>query len=69
MPVSRGGRIAGVNRGSAGEVAGTTAANGGPWRSGLIDPGATLVQLPDTTGTLAYHCEPHPLMTAAVAVE
>lgn len=46
----------------------TATDDGGGWDSGEIEPGASWSRTFDSPGTYAYHCTPHPFMTAAVVV-
>ena len=44
-------------------------ADDGSFDSGLIDSGRTFERVFDRAGSYAYHCTPHPFMTARVIVE
>jgi plastocyanin/uncharacterized membrane protein len=47
----------------------TVTANDGTFDSGLIAPGSSWQTTISKTGMLAYHCRPHPNMTAELLVE
>jgi plastocyanin len=47
----------------------TVTADDGSFDSKAIAPGTTFEMTFDTPGTYAYHCVPHPSMTATVIVE
>ena len=47
----------------------TSTADGGEWASPLLSTGDAFTQTFETVGEYAYHCEPHPFMTARVIVE
>ena len=47
----------------------TSTSDQGVWNSPLLDPGTTFSRTFDQPGTFAFHCEPHPFMTATVVVE
>ena len=47
----------------------TVTANDGSFDSGLIDPGHSWQMTIKKTGTIAYHCRPHPNMTAELIVQ
>jgi amicyanin len=47
----------------------TSTADAGAWSSPLLAPGQTFSRTFTQTGTFAYHCTPHPSMTAQVIVE
>ena len=47
----------------------TSTADGGAWASPLLAPGDAFTQVVEAPGELAYHCQPHPFMTARVVVE
>jgi uncharacterized membrane protein len=46
----------------------TVTANDGSFDSGLIQPGSSWQTTISKTGTIAYHCGPHPNMTASLVV-
>jgi plastocyanin/uncharacterized membrane protein len=46
----------------------TATANDGSFDSGLIAPGSSWQTTISKTGTIAYHCRPHPNMTAELVV-
>ena len=39
------------------------------WDSGSLSPRTAYSRTMDAAGTFAYHCEPHPFMTASVRVQ
>ncbi|CAN5525266.1 hypothetical protein BH24GEM3_BH24GEM3_01690 [soil metagenome] len=47
----------------------TSTADAGGWDSPLLGSGAVFSRTFDRAGSFAYHCEPHPFMTASVVVE
>jgi len=47
----------------------TVTANDGSFDSGAIAPGASWQTTISKTGTIAYHCGPHPNMTAELTIE
>jgi plastocyanin len=47
----------------------TSTADGGEWESPTLSPGDAFTQTFPAAGEFAYHCEPHPFMTARVIVE
>ena len=47
----------------------TVTADDGSFNSGNIAPGATFSHQFTSTGTVAYHCNIHPMMTASVVVK
>jgi plastocyanin len=49
-------------------VAHTVTSDNGLFDSGSIQQNATFTHTFDSTGTFAYHCTPHPMMTASVVV-
>lgn len=63
-----GGKVTWLNCESAGTPAHTTTADGGGWGSSPLEPGSSYTFTFNTPGTFAYHCEPHPFMTATVEV-
>jgi plastocyanin len=67
--IRAGGKVTWVNCETPGTPSHTTTADGGAWSSPLIDPGSTYTVSFNTPGTFAYHCTPHPFMTAEVVVE
>jgi plastocyanin len=67
--VKVGGSVTWVNCEPPGTPSHTTTADGGAWGSPLLDPGATYTTTFNSAGTFAYHCEPHPSMTAQVIAE
>jgi plastocyanin len=66
LRVPRGTRVTWVN---CDNDAHTSTADNRAWDSPLLARGATFSHTFDTPGRVAYHCEPHPFMTAAVVVE
>lgn len=54
---------------NCGDEAHTSTSDGGAWSSQLISSGFTYSRTFDQAGSFAYHCEPHPFMTATVVVE
>ncbi len=64
-----GGKVTWINCEPAGTPSHTTTADGGAWSSPLLDPGGTHTTTFPAAGTFAYHCEPHPSMTAQVIVD
>jgi plastocyanin len=50
------------------DMAHTVTSDDGLFDSGSISKNATFSQKFDSTGTFAYHCTPHPQMTASVVV-
>ncbi len=64
-----GGKVSWVNCEPVGTPAHTTTADGGLWGSTLLEPGASFTFTFGSAGTFAYHCEPHPSMTAQVIVD
>ncbi len=67
--VTVGSKVTWINCEPAGTPAHTSTADGGAWGSALLDPGFTYTFLFPTPGTFAYHCEPHPSMTAQIVVD
>lgn len=63
-----GGKVTWLNCEPAGTPAHTTTADGGAWTSAPLEPGAGYTFTFSTPGTYAYHCEPHPFMTATIEV-
>lgn len=51
------------------QVQHSVTADDGSFDSGLIDSGRTFERVFDRAGSYAYHCTPHPFMTARVIVE
>lgn len=47
----------------------TSTADNGAWDSQLLTTGALFARTFDRAGSFAYHCDPHPFMTATVVVE
>ena len=67
--VKTGGKVTWVNCEPSGTPSHTTTADGGAWDSPLLDPGSTYTVTFTTAGPFAYHCTPHPFMTASVVVD
>ena len=67
--VKAGNKVTWLNCEPAGTPSHTSTADGGAWGSTPIDPGLTFTFLFATPGTFAYHCEPHPSMTAQIVVD
>jgi plastocyanin len=67
--VKVGGKVTWLNCEPAGTPSHTTTADLGAWSSPLLDPGLTYTATFNSVGTFAYHCEPHPSMTAQVVVD
>lgn len=65
---SVGGKVTWLNCEPAGTPAHTTTADGGGWASAPLEPGSSFTFTFETPGTYAYHCDPHPFMTATVEV-
>lgn len=68
VTVPRDGKVTWVNC-SAGNIQHSSTSDGGVWSSGLLQKFATYEQTFATTGTFAYHCEPHPFMKGSVVVQ
>jgi plastocyanin len=51
------------------QVQHSVTADNGAFDSGLIEPGRSFERVFDRAGEYAYHCTPHPFMTAQVVVE
>jgi hypothetical protein len=66
LRVTRGTRVTWVNCDSDSH---TSTADNFSWDSPLLARGMTFSHTFETPGRIAYHCEPHPFMTAAVIVE
>jgi plastocyanin len=64
-----GGKVTWLNCEPPGTPSHTTTADLGAWSSPLLDPGLTFTATFNSVGTFAYHCEPHPSMTAQVIVD
>lgn len=64
-----GGKVTWVNCESAGTPSHTTTSDNAVWGSTPLDPGAAYTVTFPTAGTFAYHCDPHPFMTAQVVVQ
>jgi plastocyanin len=71
LRVPAGTRVTWINCETAanGRTPHTTTADAGAWGSPLLAFEATYSAVFDATGTFAYHCEPHPVMTGRVIVE
>jgi len=67
--VAVGGKVTWVNCEPEGTPSHTTTAENGGWSSSLLDPGTSYTFTFPTAGTFAYHCQPHPSMTAQVVVQ
>jgi plastocyanin len=67
--VKAGNKVTWLNCEPAGTPSHTSTSDGGVWGSTLIDPGLTFTFLFATPGRFAYHCEPHPSMTAQIVVD
>lgn len=67
--VRLGGKVTWINCEPAGTPSHTTTADGGAWSSAPLDPGLSYTATFNAAGTFAYHCEPHPSMTASVIVD
>ena len=65
ITIDRGTSVQWVNRGDNDH---TSTANGGAWSSGTLNPGESFTRRFRRTGTFAYHCNIHPLMTATITV-
>lgn len=64
-----GGTVTWVNCDDPGQPAHTSTADQGAWSSPSLNPGDVFSRAFAQAGTFAYHCEPHPFMTATVIVE
>jgi plastocyanin len=51
------------------QVEHSVTADSAAFDSGLIEPGRSYERVFDRPGEYAYHCTPHPFMTARVIVE
>jgi predicted ribosomally synthesized peptide with SipW-like signal peptide len=67
--VRSGGSVTWVNCEPEGTPAHTTTADQGAWGSPLLAPGEAYTFTFGNPGQFAYHCEPHPFMTATIVVE
>ena len=47
----------------------SSTSDNGVWDSGSLSPRTAYSRTMDAAGTFAYHCEPHPFMTASVRVQ
>ena len=66
ITVSAGATVTWTNEGPSGH---TVTADDGSFDSMVIAPGSLFEMTFDTPGTYAYHCKPHPDMTATIVVE
>jgi plastocyanin len=64
-----GGKVTWVNCEPEGTPSHTTTSDGGAWGSSPLEPGTSYTVTFPAAGTFAYHCEPHPSMTAQVIVQ
>ncbi len=67
--VRQGSRVTWLNCEPAGTPAHTSTSDNGVWSSPTLEPGAQFSRVFDQVGRFAFHCEPHPFMTATVVVE
>lgn len=67
--VAVGTKVTWINCEPAGTPAHTSTSDAGVWGSARLEPGATFTRTFDQAGRFAFHCEPHPFMTAAIVVE
>jgi plastocyanin len=47
----------------------STTSDSNAWDSGMLSPRTVYSRTMDAAGSFAYHCEPHPFMTATVRVQ
>lgn len=69
VQVPVGGKVTWINCEPEGTPSHTTTSDDGAWGSTLLDPGISYTVTFPSIGTFAYHCEPHPSMTAQVIVQ
>jgi len=69
VTVARGGTVTWVNCDEPGQPSHTSTADAGAWNSPTLAPGEAFSRTFDQAGDFTYHCEPHPFMTGAVAVQ
>jgi plastocyanin len=67
--VRPGGAVTWVNCEPDGTPPHTSTADQGAWSSPTLAPGEAYTFAFGNAGQFAYHCEPHPFMTATVSVE
>ena len=67
--VAVGGKVTWVNCEPEGTPSHTTTSDNGVWGSTPLDPGLNYTFTFPSAGTFAYHCQPHPFMTAQVVVQ
>lgn len=67
--VAVGTKVTWINCEPAGTPGHTSTSDAGVWTSPGLEPGATFSYTFDQAGRFAFHCEPHPFMTAAIVVE
>ncbi|MBC7789168.1 MAG: cupredoxin family copper-binding protein [Anaerolineae bacterium] len=67
--VRAGEKVTWVNCEPADTEAHTSTSDGPAWDSGSMASGAVFTHTFNQTGTLPYHCEPHPFMKGTVIVE
>lgn len=67
--IKAGGTVTWVMCEDPGQPAHTSTADQGAWSSPSLNPGDVFSRAFAQAGTFAYHCEPHPFMTATVIVE
>jgi len=66
LSVKMGAMVTWTNTGAVAHT--VTADDGASFDSGTIDPKATFILVPPSTGRLAYHCTFHPWMKATLVV-
>jgi plastocyanin len=69
VTIRAGATVTWVNCDEAGQPSHTSTADAGAWSSPTLAPGEAFSHTFDQSGSLAYHCEPHPFMTGSVTVE
>ena len=67
--IRAGGTVTWVNCEDPGQPPHTSTADQGAWNSPSLNSGDVFSRTFAQAGTFAYHCEPHPFMTATVIVE
>lgn len=67
--IKTGGTVTWVSCEDPGQPAHTSTADQGAWSSPSLNSGEVFSRAFAQAGTFAYHCEPHPFMTATVIVE
>ena len=68
VTVAKGAKVTWVNC-SASATQHTSTSDTGVWNSGLLAQYATHEETFDATGSLPYHCQPHPFMKGTVVVQ